>query len=162
VQVRALSVAHREGSAQRLGRFRRHAARLDPHPGLGLHGRDQIHGAADAPRRDGRLGRGEACRPRHARLHDRHRTSAAARPMNGVHDMGGMDGFGKVEPEAAEPTFHAAWEGRVLGMSRALGATGEWTIDVGRYWIELLPAHIYLASSYYERWFRRLENLCVA
>jgi len=82
--------------------------------------------------------------------------------MNGVHDMGGMDGFGKVEPEANEPTFHAAWEGRVLGMSRALGATGEWTIDVGRYWIERLPAHVYLASSYYERWFRRLENLCVA
>ena len=23
--------------------------------------------------------------------------------MNGVHDMGGMDGFGKVEPEPNEP-----------------------------------------------------------
>ena len=27
--------------------------------------------------------------------------------MNGVHDMGGMDGFGKVEPEPNEPMFHA-------------------------------------------------------
>ena len=26
--------------------------------------------------------------------------------MNGVHDMGGMDGFGKVEPEPNEPPFH--------------------------------------------------------
>lgn len=82
--------------------------------------------------------------------------------MNGIHDMGGMDGFGKVEPEANEPTFHGAWEGRVLAMSRAMIAAREWNIDVGRYWIEMLPAHTYLASSYYERWFRRLENLCVA
>ena len=39
--------------------------------------------------------------------------------MNGVHDMGGMHGFGKVEPEKDEPPFHAGWEGRVLAMQRA-------------------------------------------
>ena len=38
--------------------------------------------------------------------------------MDGVHDMGGMDGFGKVEPESNEPVFHAPWEGRVLAMQR--------------------------------------------
>ncbi|TMJ64978.1 MAG: nitrile hydratase subunit beta, partial [Alphaproteobacteria bacterium] len=32
--------------------------------------------------------------------------------MDGVHDMGGMDGFGRVEPERNEPVFHAPWEGR--------------------------------------------------
>ena len=37
--------------------------------------------------------------------------------MDGIHDMGGMDGFGKVEPEPNEPPFHAAWEGRVLAMT---------------------------------------------
>ena len=36
--------------------------------------------------------------------------------MNGVHDMGGMHGFGKVEPEPNEPVFHAPWEGRVLAL----------------------------------------------
>ena len=41
--------------------------------------------------------------------------------MDGVHDMGGMDGFGKVEPEPNEPVFHHRWEGRVLAMSRAIG-----------------------------------------
>ena len=35
--------------------------------------------------------------------------------MNGVHDMGGMDGFGKVEVEQNEPPFHEPWEGRVHG-----------------------------------------------
>ena len=33
-----------------------------------------------------------------------------AAAMNGVHDMGGMHGFGPVLPEANEPVFHAPWE----------------------------------------------------
>ena len=53
--------------------------------------------------------------------------------MNGVHDMGGMDGFGKVEAEQNEPPFHEPWEGRVLAMKRAMGATGVWNIDMSRF-----------------------------
>ncbi len=79
--------------------------------------------------------------------------------MDGIHDMGGMDGFGKVEPEPNEPVFHESWEGRVLAMSRVMGGSGEWNIDMGRYGIELLPPDVYLASSYYKKWFLRLENL---
>jgi nitrile hydratase len=82
--------------------------------------------------------------------------------MDGVHDMGGMDGFGKVTPEANEPVFHARWEGRVLGLSRAMGALGMWNIDASRYGIEVLPPHVYLGSSYYRRWFLRTENMLVA
>lgn len=81
--------------------------------------------------------------------------------MNGIHDMGGMDGFGKVDAPPAEPAFHEAWEGRVMGMNRALVVAKEWNIDEGRYGIEILPAHLYLLTSYYERWFLRLENMCV-
>ena len=43
--------------------------------------------------------------------------------MSGIHDMGGVDGFGKVEPEFDEPVFHETWEGRVMAMSRAMGET---------------------------------------
>jgi len=75
--------------------------------------------------------------------------------MDGVHDMGGMDGFGKVEPEADEPVFHHRWEGRVLAMSRALGFLRSWTIDTSRYAIETLSPAVYLTASYYERWFLR-------
>lgn len=82
--------------------------------------------------------------------------------MNGIHDMGGMDGFGKVEAPPQEPPFHAEWEGRVLAMNRVMQATGEWNIDVGRWWIETLPPAEYLASSYYRKWFVRLERLCLA
>jgi nitrile hydratase len=81
--------------------------------------------------------------------------------MDGVHDMGGMDGFGKVEPEPNEPVFHDPLEGRVLAMNRITGPLGAWNIDVGRYGIEVLPPHVYLASSYYKKWFLRLENMLV-
>ena len=79
--------------------------------------------------------------------------------MNGVHDMGGMDGFGKVEPEPNEPVFHEPWEGRVMAMNRAMGAAGIWNIDVGRFSREMLPAHVYLASSYYRKWYLGLEQM---
>ena len=82
--------------------------------------------------------------------------------MNGVHDMGGMDGFGKVDAPPAEPPFHDAWEGRVLALNRVMQSVGEWNIDVGRYWIETLPPAVYLTSSYYKKWFLRLERLCLA
>lgn len=81
--------------------------------------------------------------------------------MDGIHDMGGMDGFGSVYPEPNEPVFHEHWEGRVLALNRAMGASGTWTIDTGRFGIELLPPDVYLVSSYYERWLLRLERLLV-
>ena len=81
--------------------------------------------------------------------------------MNGVHDMGGMDGFGKVEPEPNEPVFHHRWEGRVLAMSRALGVFRAWTIDTSRYAIELMAPSIYLTRPYYEKWFLRNQQLLI-
>jgi nitrile hydratase subunit beta len=81
--------------------------------------------------------------------------------MDGIHDMGGMHGFGKVEPEPDEPVFHAAWEGRTMALNRALGYTGIWTIDQTRYGIERLPPDVYLNSSYYKKWAVRLENLLI-
>ena len=81
--------------------------------------------------------------------------------MNGVHDMGGMDGFGKVEPEPNEPMFHTEWEARVLAMVRAMGAAGAFNIDTSRFYRETLPPHVYLASSYYKKWFLGLEDMLV-
>ncbi len=72
--------------------------------------------------------------------------------MDGVHDMGGMDGFGKVEEEPNEPVFHAPWEGRVLAMQRAMGYAGAWNTDMSRYAQERLPPAVYLGVSYYRRW----------
>ena len=64
-----------------------------------------------------------------ARQHDRYRAaekSRRGRVMDGIHDMGGMHGFGKVEPEPNEPVFHEKWEGRVFALTRAISYTGVW------------------------------------
>jgi len=78
--------------------------------------------------------------------------------MNSIHDMGGMHGFGRVEPEANEPVFHHPWEGRVMALYRAMGFARLWTIDEGRARIEALPPQAYLAASYYEKWLLGLEK----
>ena len=44
--------------------------------------------------------------------------------MNGVHDMGGMHGFGPIPREENEAVFHASWEGRMFGMLLNLGRHG--------------------------------------
>jgi nitrile hydratase len=81
--------------------------------------------------------------------------------MNGVHDMGGMDGFGKVEIEPNEPVFHEQWEARTMALVRAMGAAGAFNIDTSRFYREALPPHVYLSSSYYKKWLLGLEGLLV-
>lgn len=77
--------------------------------------------------------------------------------MNGVHDIGGMDGFGPVAPEPNEPVFHEPWEGRVFAMNISRAGQPPSTLDAGRYRQERLDPVVYLASSYYERWLASTE-----
>jgi nitrile hydratase subunit beta len=79
--------------------------------------------------------------------------------MDGVHDMGGMDGFGAVDAERDEPVFHAQWESRVLAMTRAMGAANGWSIDRQRFAREQLPPAFYLDASYYEKWFFAMQRM---
>jgi nitrile hydratase subunit beta len=79
--------------------------------------------------------------------------------LNGVHDMGGMHGFGPVQPETGTAKFHAPWERRALGLTLAMGATGAWNLDQARRARESLPAARYLAASYYEIWILGMQSL---
>jgi nitrile hydratase beta subunit len=79
--------------------------------------------------------------------------------MNGAHDMGGVHGFGAVEPEPNEPVFHAEWERRAFAITVAMGATGEWNIDMSRFARENRSPVDYLGKSYYELWLAGLEQL---
>ena len=81
--------------------------------------------------------------------------------MNGVHDMGGMDGFGPVVREQNEPVFHADWEGRVYAIAAAAMRAAQINIDEFRHAIERIAPARYLASSYYERWLAAVETLLV-
>jgi nitrile hydratase len=79
--------------------------------------------------------------------------------VNGAQDMGGVHGFGTVAPEQDEPVFHADWERRVFGLTLAMGATGEWTLDATRFARESQPPNEYLDQTYYEIWLAGLERL---
>lgn len=79
--------------------------------------------------------------------------------MNGVHDMGGMHGFGPVRPEANEPVFHHRWEARMLALTLATAAWRKWNIDAGRFARERTPPADYLRYSYFERWYAGLCRL---
>ena len=79
--------------------------------------------------------------------------------MNGAQDLGGMQGFGRVVPDADDSPFHEAWEPRAFALTLAMGATGSWNLDQGRFARESLPPAQYLASTYYRIWFEALVRL---
>jgi nitrile hydratase subunit beta len=77
--------------------------------------------------------------------------------MDGVHDMGGMHGFGAVPIEHDAPVFREPWEGRVATMVRRMMANT--TVDHFRYTIEQMPPAAYLTSRYFERWLWAAERM---
>ena len=81
--------------------------------------------------------------------------------MDGVHDLGGMQGFGPVEREENEPVFHAAWEAAVLAMMRAGGARGLFNIDEFRHGIERMAPPTTCGATYYEKWLDGIARLLV-
>lgn len=82
--------------------------------------------------------------------------------MNGVHDLGGMNGFGPVRPEANEPVFHHRWEKALFGLNLAVMARGILNIDEFRHRIEQMEPVDYLGLSYYEHWLAAIERHLVA
>ncbi len=82
--------------------------------------------------------------------------------MDGVHDMGGMHGFGAIAREVDEPVFHADWERRVFALDLLAETFIEGAnIDAFRHAIERLDPATYLTVSYYEKWAHALEALLV-
>jgi nitrile hydratase len=73
--------------------------------------------------------------------------------MNGMHDLGGMDGFGAVIVEKDEPVFHSDWERRMYGIASVIAYPLDFNDDQFRREIERVPPPKYLNSSYYELWF---------
>jgi nitrile hydratase len=71
--------------------------------------------------------------------------------VNGIHDLGGLTGFGPVHPEANEPVFHEDWQRRIFALNMAsLAFLGP--VDRARHAIERMNSFDYLATSYYEHW----------
>ena len=71
--------------------------------------------------------------------------------MNGIHDMGGMHGFGPVPGKDDKAVFHEEWEGKCFGLARAVGALRLFSLDASRHSRERMPPALYLEATYYER-----------
>lgn len=82
--------------------------------------------------------------------------------MDGIHDLGGMTGFGAVEVERNEPVFHERWEARAFALNGiGLRVLKAYNVHEYRHAVERMePAH-YLAAPYYERWFTAIATLMV-
>ena len=78
--------------------------------------------------------------------------------MDGIHDMGGMMGFGAVAQEADEPMFHDDWERVAFGILLQVSGNVGFSDDHLRAHIERIAPLAYLQASYYERWTRALES----
>ena len=76
--------------------------------------------------------------------------------MNGIHDMGGRHGFGRIvrDDDGTSP-FHEPWEGRVMVM---VGVAIP-NVDAFRHAIERMDPVEYLRAGYYGRWLAALETL---
>lgn len=84
--------------------------------------------------------------------------------MNGLHDLGGMHGFGPIaaEPQESEPVFHHDWEPLVLSVALSTLRLRRWSLDEFRHTIENQPPLSYLRRTYYEKWLAALEELVVS
>lgn len=71
--------------------------------------------------------------------------------MNGVHDVGGMHGFGEIERDPAGPHLER-WEATVRAITMALGAANIRNVDEFRYSIERMDPQDYLNTTYFEHW----------
>ncbi|HEY5647302.1 MAG TPA: nitrile hydratase subunit beta [Pseudomonadales bacterium] len=82
--------------------------------------------------------------------------------MDGIHDLGGRQGFGEVVREDGEPVFHARWEAFVFTLQARMFAEGMVAnVDQFRHAIERIDPIAYLTHGYYGRWLGGLETLLV-
>jgi nitrile hydratase subunit beta len=72
--------------------------------------------------------------------------------VDGIHDLGGMQGFGPVEVEPDEPVFHEPWEGRTFALTSAVVGGAGLNTPIFRHAIERMDPLHYLGSGYYEHW----------
>src|SRR6185436_6231588 len=81
--------------------------------------------------------------------------------MDGVHDLGGRQGFGRVHYTVNAQAFHAPWELRANALYGFAVRSGIFNMDEYRHAIERMEPRHYLTAGYYERTLTSLATLCV-
>src|SRR6516225_9899675 len=82
--------------------------------------------------------------------------------MDGIHDLGGRQGFGPVRYTLDAKPFHDTWEVRANSLYSLAVRCGIFNMDEYRHAIERMEPRHYLSASYYERSLTGLATLCVA
>lgn len=72
--------------------------------------------------------------------------------MDGIHDLGGRQGFGRIDTDEDEEQFHHPWEARMRGMVNAMGQPPDWSLDWFRHCRELIDPIDYLSRPYFDQW----------
>ncbi len=78
--------------------------------------------------------------------------------MDGIHDLGGMHGFGLIDRHN-DYTFRADWQRRAFGIVEALAGVVPFNADTHRQALERISADAYLRHSYFEKWVMATETL---
>ena len=81
--------------------------------------------------------------------------------MDGMHDLGGRQGFGRVRHSPKAAVFHAEWEKRSNALLAFSVKQGWLNMDEYRHAIERMEPRHHLAAGYYERQFTGLVTLLV-
>ncbi len=81
--------------------------------------------------------------------------------MDGIHDLGGRQGFGRIRYAPNAPAFHAPWEVRLNALYSVAVKLGIFNMDEYRHAIERMEPRHYLTAGYYERTLTSLATLGV-
>jgi len=81
--------------------------------------------------------------------------------VDGIHDLGGRQGFGAVTHSPAEPAFHHRWEAVARALMMIVTDAVEASGGEFRHSIERMEPGHYLTSSYYEHWLTAAATLAV-
>jgi nitrile hydratase beta subunit len=81
--------------------------------------------------------------------------------MDGVADLGGMQGFGAVSRPEPEPVFSERWEARAFALGLLSMRTSGTNLDSFRHALDRQHVLDYFADGYFGRWCHAAETLLV-
>ena len=79
--------------------------------------------------------------------------------MDGIHDLGGMQGLGAVDHSPAEPAFPERWQAVARALMAIVAGVVEASGGEFRHSIERMDPGHYLTSGYYEHWLTAAASL---
>ncbi len=81
--------------------------------------------------------------------------------MDGVHDLGGKQGFGRIDRDHEDDPYHGDHDARAYGLSVSLRAERPYPIDWFRHVRELIDPIDYLTRPYFDSWLQTSLALAI-